>query len=106
MIYAVDFDGYLCENAWPEIGQPHTEIIEHFKKLKEEGHKLILWTCRENTALLKAIAWCAEQGLTFDAYNENLPELNELYGNDSRKIGADFYCDDKNYYLMPEVEND
>ena len=21
-IYAVDFDGTLCENAWPEIGKP------------------------------------------------------------------------------------
>ena len=26
----------------------------------------------------------------------------EWYGNDCRKIGADYYCDDKNYWLMPE----
>ena len=43
----------------------------------------------------RAIDWCADYGLGFDAHNENLPELNELYGNDCRKIGADFYVDDK-----------
>lgn len=101
MIYAVDFDGYLCANAWPEIGQPHKEIVEHFINLKGEGHKLILWTCREGEALEKAAIWCAERGLIFDAYNENLPELIEKYGNDCRKIGADFYCDDRSYWLMP-----
>lgn len=104
MIYAVDFDGYLCKNAWPEIGAPHTAIINHFKDLRAAGNKLILWTCREGEALKRAIAWCAEHGLTFDAHNANLPEQNELYGNDSRKIGADFYCDDKNYWLVPEVD--
>ena len=34
-------------------------------------------------------------GLTFDTPTRNLPEQNELYGNDSRKIGADYYVDDK-----------
>jgi hydroxymethylpyrimidine pyrophosphatase-like HAD family hydrolase len=101
MIYAVDFDGYLCENEWPDIGKPNMEIINHFKELKKQGHKLILWTCREGKALERAIKFCEFFGLKFDAYNENLPELIELYGNDSRKIGADFYCDDKNYWLMP-----
>ena len=25
-IIAVDFDGTLCENKWPEIGEPNTAI--------------------------------------------------------------------------------
>lgn len=96
-IFAVDFDGHLCKNAWPEIGEPNIETIEHFKRLKTQGHKLILWTCREGNLLLDAIAWCAEHGLYFDAHNENLPELIAQYGEDCRKISADWYCDDKNY---------
>ena len=24
---AIDFDGCLCENAWPEIGAPHWDVI-------------------------------------------------------------------------------
>lgn len=31
----------------------------------------------------------------FDAVNENLPEMVEWYGNDSRKVHADCYIDDK-----------
>ena len=105
-VYAVDFDGYLCKNAWPEIGEPNNKIIAHFINLKACGHKLILNTCREGDMLWAAVVWCAKHGLTFDAYNENLPEKIEKYGNDCRKIGADYYCDDKNYWLMPEVRND
>lgn len=97
MIYAVDFDGFLCDDEWPFIGNPHQEVIEHFIRLKKQGHKLILWTCREGYKLEEAITWCHEYGLDFDAHNENLPERIVFYGNDCRKVGADFYCDDKNY---------
>lgn len=31
-IIAVDFDGTLCENKWPEIGMPNEEVIEYLKK--------------------------------------------------------------------------
>lgn len=104
-VYAVDFDGYLCDIAWPEIGQPHIDIIEHFKMLKLLGNKLILNTCRERELLQNAIDWCAGHGLYFDAHNENLQETIDFYGRgDCRKISADFYCDDKNYWLMPEVK--
>jgi hypothetical protein len=102
MVYAVDFDGYLCESAWPDIGEPHNDIIAHFINLKACGHKLILNTCREGEMLNQAKAWCADHGLVFDAYNENLPERIAQYGKDCRKISADWYCDDKNYWLMPE----
>lgn len=95
MIYAVDFDGCLCVNAWPEIGRPNKVLINKLRVLRRGGTKLILWTCREGDKLREAVEWCKAQGLEFDAVNENLPEMNALYGNDSRKIGADVYIDDK-----------
>ena len=101
-IYAVDFDGTLCDDAWPEIGEPHHDVIDHFKSLREQGHKLILWTCREGKMLSQAIGWCAYHGLYFDAHNANLSERITEYGRDCRKISADYYCDDRNYWLMPE----
>ena len=94
-IVAVDFDGCLCADAWPEIGKPNTRLIEHLKRRVKQGDKLILWTCREGEQLREAVEWCKAQGLEFDSVNANLPEMNALYGNDSRKIGADFYIDDK-----------
>ena len=45
-VVAVDFDGTLFENKWPEIGEPNTALIEYLKKRQEQGDKLILWTCR------------------------------------------------------------
>lgn len=94
-IIAVDFDGTLCENCWPEIGKPNEALIWFLKEHKKEGTKVILWTCRTGELLEKAVEWCREQGLEFDAVNENLPEVIEWMGGDSRKIYADVYIDDK-----------
>ena len=94
-IIAVDFDGCLCENKWPEIGKPKEAIIRQLLAEREWGAKLILWTCREGKMLAEAVEWCRGFGLEFDAVNANLPEMNAMYGNDSRKIGADEYWDDK-----------
>lgn len=94
-IIAIDFDGTLCENAWPEIGAPKWDIIQRAKAEQEAGTALILWTCREGERLENALAACREWGLTFDAVNENLPELIEAYGGDCRKVTATEYWDDK-----------
>ena len=94
--YAVDFDGTLCTNAWPNIGEPHRIVIERLKlHQRKHGVKLILWTCREGMALVEAITWCAQHGLFFDAVNDNLPEHKERFGGNCRKIFADYYIDDK-----------
>lgn len=42
-----------------------------------------------------AVAQCREHGLEFDAVNDNIPEIVEMYGVNSRKITADYYIDDK-----------
>ena len=99
MIYAIDFDGTLCINEYPNIGQPIYKTIIFCKERKADGHKLILWTCRSGKYLDEAVAWCKVQGLTFDAVNENLPEMIELFDNDCRKVFADRYIDDKNLLL-------
>jgi len=96
LIIAVDFDGTLCENKWPDIGEPNSKLIEYLKRQKAEGNKIILWTCRSGERLEKAVIWCAEQGLMFDALNENLPEIVEKFGGESRKIFAHIYIDDSN----------
>lgn len=94
-IIAVDFDGTLCADDYPHIGAPNIALISMLRELQFQHKKLILWTCRNGQALNDAIDWCGSQGLKFDAVNENLPEIIEKYGSDSRKITADIYIDDR-----------
>ena len=98
-IIAVDFDGTLCKNKWPEIGEANKEMITYLKDRQANGYKLILWTCRVDDMLKNAISWSAEQGLVFDAVNENLPEIVASFGTDTRKIFANEYIDDRNAWL-------
>ena len=95
MTFAVDFDGTLSFGQWPEAGPANNGLIEFLIKRKLAGDKVILWTCREGDALEKAVSWSRENGLIFDAINDNLPEVIERYGGNSRKISCDFYIDDK-----------
>ena len=94
-VIAIDFDGCLCENAWPDIGAPIQATIDRMKREQALGSRFILWTCRNGYKLLNALEWCKQHGITFDAVNENLPDIIELYSGDCRKIFADEYWDDK-----------
>lgn len=94
-IIAVDFDGCLCTNNWPGIGEPNWKAIWELIRRKSEGDKIILWTCRDGEQLKDAVLWCANHGLQFDSVNENLPENVARFGNNSRKIYATEYWDDK-----------
>lgn len=99
-IIAVDFDGCLCENAWPKIGRANRAVIEELIQRKAEGDKLILWTCRVGDRLEEAVSWCLNRGLKFDAINDNLPEMIEKFGNNCRKVYAHEYWDDKALQVM------
>lgn len=114
-IYAVDFDGTLCENRWPEIEPPNKKLISYLIRKRENGTKLILWTCRNEEQMQKAVEWCKQYGLEFDAVNDNLPELVEKFGNNTRKICATCYIDDNAgnredygipYFAEPDLAND
>ena len=96
-IIAVDFDGTLCENQYPEIGEANNALIEYLKMRQQKmGHKLILWTCRVGDQLEQAVDWCQDRGLIFDAVNQNLPEIVESFGGDCRKVFAHEYINDRN----------
>lgn len=96
-LIAVDFDGCVCTNAWPEIGELRPGCHRVLKRLTDAGHTLVLWTCREGEYLLAAIHFCLTHGLSFAAYNSNPESLTDLYGGrNPRKLGADVFIDDRN----------
>ena len=98
-IIAVDMDGTLCEDRFPAIGRPNAELIKYLIERRRRGDKVILWTCRVGTRLDEAVEWCKGLGLEFDVINSNLPEQIKKWGNDTRKIYADVYIDDKAYSI-------
>lgn len=94
-VIAVDFDGTLCESAWPEIGKANWPVINEVKRRQADGDRIILWTCRTGALLDRAVEWCRDHGLTFNAINSNVPERIEQCGDDPRKVSADEYWDDR-----------
>ena len=111
IIYAVDFDGTLCENNWPEIGKPNLPLIEFLKEEQNKGNKVILWTMREGQLLREAQKWLFDRfDFRPDEANDNLPEMKRWYGNNPRKVFANVYIDDHNAKFgicaeLPYTEN-
>lgn len=101
-IIAVDFDGTLVENKFPEIGEINIEVWKAIEIYKEKGWKIILWTCRTDSMLKDAVEFCEKNGLVFDAVNENIPEVQSYYGGDTRKVFANKYIDDRSSIVFIE----
>ena len=60
MIIAVDFDGTIARSNYPVILGEQPYAGEVLRKLHEQGHKIIIWTCRTGDRLLEAINWLLE----------------------------------------------
>nr|WKN39249.1 hydrolase [Tunicatimonas sp. TK19036] len=100
LIIAVDFDGTIVEDAYPRIGKPQLFAFETLKALHKERHRLILWTCRKGESLKAAVNFCRENGIEFYSVNSNFPG-EPLGADDSPKIVADLYIDDRNLGGFP-----
>jgi trehalose-6-phosphatase len=100
---AIDFDG-TCVKHDPATGQEvdvenATRVL---RQLAREGHKLILWTCREDDPVMgyfplqEAVAWFQERGIPLTAVNETPREIEHRGPRMlRRKIVADAYIDDR-----------
>lgn len=109
MIIAVDFDGVLCRNEFPQIGKPNYEVISLVRQMIDIGNEVILWTTRNGDELEQAVAWCEDYGLHFCAVNAPAPsneeEYRDKYPVQSRKVYADIYIDDHNLEFVSEGED-
>ena len=103
MVIAVDFDGTIVENRYPEIGPEIAFATETLKMLIADRHKVILWTVREGKQLEEAVEWCRKRGVEFYAVNRDYPEETvESNNHFSRKIKAEVWIDDKNVGELPD----
>lgn len=105
MIIAIDFDGTIVNHDWPRIGKPRPHAIEVIKVLQAEGHRLILWTCRDDrehqvhaqASLTAAKNFLLTHGIEMEAYNKNAKGIE--FGQP--KIYADVYIDDRCLMGLP-----
>lgn len=100
MVIAVDFDGTLCKDEYPNAGEPNMELIESLIESRKRGHYVILWTCRRDKLLEEAIYFCHEHGLYFDAINNRPAQSPDIYPapivmGGYAKVFADIYIDDR-----------
>jgi len=95
---AIDFDATIATEKFPDVGAllpGAKKWINHFYDL---GYIITIWTCREigTDDYFKAVKFLADNEIKYHYFNDNSPE-RQLYflGQNSRKIGADVYFDDK-----------
>ena len=100
-IIAIDFDGVIYEEgAYPFVGEPIPKAIDTINKYYNQGHTIIIWTCREGEAAEEAILALERDGAKYHFFNNNDHNRIAQYNNDSRKIGCDIYIDDKSLNFL------
>lgn len=98
---AVDFDGTIVDDAYPGIGKAKIFAFETLKRLQSEGFRLILWTYRHGKALDEAVEFCKKNGVEFYAINSSFEGEVFDSANQSRKLDADWFIDDRNIGGFP-----
>lgn len=102
MYIAVDFDGTIVEDRYPEIGKERPFATATLRRLMEDGHKPILWSVREGELLREAVEWCERKGVCFISVNKDFDEDDTGSRHYSRKLKADLFIDDRNVGGLPD----
>ncbi len=94
-VIAIDFDGTIVHERYPDIGRPVEGAVKSISRIKELGAEIVIWTCRTGPELEEAKLWLVSMGIPFDFVNENTTTELEHWGTDPRKVAADRYIDDR-----------
>ena len=103
LILSIDFDGTIAELSWPEVGPLRKDADTYINLLYNEGHTIIINTCRTGKYEGLAQDFLEYHGIKYHYINSNEPELIKIYRQDCRKISADIYIDDKCLMGLPDT---
>ncbi len=86
MIIAIEFDGGLVENRYPDIGelQPFAHYIT--EQLKMRGHQMVLVTQRTGEELKRAIDLCNKNGFQFDKILDGYADRSQLIRENNTEL--------------------
>lgn len=101
LILAIDFDGTVATDSFPEVGTLRKDADVIIRKLYEDGHDIIINTCRTGKYEGLAEYFLIENNIPYHFINSNLPRVIDTYKQDCRKISADFYIDNRNIGGLP-----
>ena len=107
-IIAIDFDGVIAEvNSNWMPGTPNVpgflikDVDVYIRKLHEDGHKIIIWTCRGGHNLYLAEQFIEDHNIPYDRINDNVDGHYEKFKHNTRKVHADIYIDDHQIGDLP-----
>jgi hypothetical protein len=105
ILLAIDFDLTIANSQpFPKIQGLKKGAKKYINKLVNEGYHITIWTCRtdceKGNHLSEALSFLNGEGVMYHSANKNYEPLNKCFGNDCRKISADFYVDDKGLWLF------
>lgn len=92
----IDLDGTIFTQSYPEIGKIKRNAKSVINKWYDNGHTIIINTCRTKDAEDKAIEALNNNGIKYHYINENSEERINIFKENCRKISGDIHIDDKN----------
>lgn len=107
LIIAIDFDGVIAEinPNWLQGPNVPGKLVEgadtYIRKLHDDGHEIIIWTCRGGYNLYLAEEFIKEHNIPFDRINDNVEGHYDKFKHNTRKVHADVYIDDKQIGGIP-----
>lgn len=108
LIIAIDFDGVIAEvnnNFTPGTPNIPGKLIKnadiYINKLHEDGHQIIIWTCRGGNNLYLAERFLEDHNIHYDRINDNVASHYDRFKHNTRKVHADVYIDDNQIGGIP-----
>lgn len=99
---SIDYDDTIVYQDFPNSGTIKPNAKEVINRLYNDGHHILIWTCRAKENLEIAKKYLIDCGVNYHLINHNLPSNIERYGSDTRKMSADIYIDDRQLGGIPE----
>jgi hypothetical protein len=102
LIFGINFDGTIVEHKYPNIGELLPQAKETINMLYDQGHIIIIWTCRYTREDLNSMeTFLKDNNIHFHKINENADQIQSGTFNPSPKIFADVYFDDRSFPPFP-----
>lgn len=102
-IFAIDFDNTIArEDCFPDVGELLPFAKEFVNRLYDDGAYIIIWTSRDIDSLHNVEKFLSDNKIKHHSINNPNPAMTNKYGNNPRKVGADWYLDDKTPGLRKE----